>query len=70
MDYSESLFDVGSSAHYGDAENQSINVNGTVFAYRDVGPRTGVPLVLLNHWGATGAAGLGAPASPGVDCQW
>ncbi|MFB6420062.1 MULTISPECIES: alpha/beta fold hydrolase [Bradyrhizobium] len=23
-----------------------------IFAYRDIGPRTGVPLVLLNHWGA------------------
>lgn len=25
---------------------------GTTFAYRELGPRGGVPLVLLNHWGA------------------
>ncbi|MCB2250819.1 alpha/beta hydrolase [Pseudomonas chlororaphis] len=37
---------------YVDAANQSITVNGTRFAYRDIGPGTGVPLVLLNHWGA------------------
>jgi pimeloyl-ACP methyl ester carboxylesterase len=35
-----------------DAANQSINVGGTRFAYRELGPRGGVPLVLLNHWGA------------------
>ncbi|PTT79487.1 alpha/beta hydrolase, partial [Pseudomonas sp. HMWF005] len=34
------------------AANLSISVNGVPFAYRDVGPRTGVPLVLFNHWGA------------------
>ncbi|RON08707.1 alpha/beta hydrolase [Pseudomonas brassicacearum] len=34
------------------AANQSITVNGTPFAYRDIGPRVGVPLVLFNHWGA------------------
>ena len=37
---------------YVDAPNLSISVAGTSFAYRDIGPRTGVPLVLLNHWGA------------------
>lgn len=40
------------SAPYIKAANLSIKVGGTVFAYRDLGPRTGVPLVLLNHWGA------------------
>lgn len=35
-----------------DAPNLSIDVDGTAFAYRDLGPRDGVPLVLLNHWGA------------------
>jgi pimeloyl-ACP methyl ester carboxylesterase len=37
---------------YVEAPNLSINVGGTAFAYRDLGPRGGVPLVLLNHWGA------------------
>lgn len=32
--------------------NLWVNVEGTTFAYRDVGPREGAPLVLLNHWGA------------------
>ena len=34
------------------AANQSIRVNGIPFAYRDIGPTTGVPLVMFNHWGA------------------
>jgi pimeloyl-ACP methyl ester carboxylesterase len=42
----------GSVVRYIDAPNLSISVAGTTFAYRDIGPRTGVPLVLLNHWGA------------------
>lgn len=41
-----------SSVSYKDAPNLSINVGGTVFAYRDLGPRSGTPLILLNHWGA------------------
>ena len=32
--------------------NLWVNVEGTTFAYRDLGPRDGSPLVLLNHWGA------------------
>jgi len=42
----------GSGTSYINAENRSINVAGTVFAYRDLGLRIGVPLILLNHWGA------------------
>ncbi|MGC2778489.1 MAG: alpha/beta hydrolase [Bradyrhizobium sp.] len=42
----------GSVARYVDAPNLSISAAGTNFAYRDIGPRAGVPLVLLNHWGA------------------
>ncbi|KQW00857.1 alpha/beta fold hydrolase [Rhizobacter sp. Root1221] len=38
-------------ARYIDAPNLSVNVGGTAFAYRDLGPRNGVPLVLFNHWG-------------------
>lgn len=37
---------------YIDTPNRSINIDGTAFAYRDLGLRRGVPLVLLNHWGA------------------
>ncbi|TMK95532.1 MAG: alpha/beta hydrolase [Actinobacteria bacterium] len=32
--------------------NRMINVDGTLFAYRDLGPRTGVPLVFLHHFTA------------------
>ena len=42
----------GSVVRYVDAPNLSISAAGTTFAYRDIGPRTGVPLILLNHWGA------------------
>jgi len=42
----------GSSVSYIDAPNLSITVGGTVFAYRDLGHRNGIPLILLNHWGA------------------
>ncbi|MBC3205386.1 alpha/beta hydrolase [Pseudomonas sp. SWRI111] len=34
------------------AANLSVQVNGIPFAYRDLGPRARVPLVMLNHWGA------------------
>src|SRR4051812_11832423 len=43
---------VGSGARYIEASNLSIRIAETIFAYRDIGPRIGVPLVLLNHWGA------------------
>jgi len=46
------LNNVGSGARYVEAPNLSITANGTTFAYRDLGPRGGVPLILLNHWGA------------------
>jgi pimeloyl-ACP methyl ester carboxylesterase len=44
--------DIGSPAQFVCAANQQVTVEGTVFAYRDLGPRDGLPLVLLNHWGA------------------
>lgn len=44
--------DLGSPAQFVCAANQRVTVEGTAFAYRDLGPRDGVPLVLLNHWGA------------------
>lgn len=34
------------------APNQFVSVGNIRFAYREIGPRGGVPLVLLNHWGA------------------
>ena len=42
----------GSPTSFINAANQSITVNGIPFAYRDIGPTTGVPLVMFNHWGA------------------
>ena len=44
--------DVRSATTYANAANLLIDVGGTPFAYRDLGPRSGVPLILLNHWGA------------------
>jgi pimeloyl-ACP methyl ester carboxylesterase len=41
-----------SPARYVETPNLTISVGGTVFSYRDLGPRSGVPLILLNHWGA------------------
>jgi pimeloyl-ACP methyl ester carboxylesterase len=46
------LSKAGSLTRYVEAPNLSIGVGGTAFAYRDLGPRGGVPLILLNHWGA------------------
>ncbi len=47
-----SINGLGASIRYVDAPNRSIRVGGTNFAFRDLGPQSGVPLVLLNHWGA------------------
>lgn len=41
-----------STSHYRDAANRFVTVENIRFAYRELGPRSGVPLVLLNHWGA------------------
>jgi pimeloyl-ACP methyl ester carboxylesterase len=46
------LSNVGTGARYINAPNLSFNVAGTNFVYRDLGPRGGVPVVMLNHWGA------------------
>ncbi|NEJ69315.1 alpha/beta fold hydrolase [Rhizobium phaseoli] len=37
---------------YAEAPNLWINVGETPFVYRDLGPQGGVPVILLNHWGA------------------
>ena len=36
-----------------DTPNRSVKAAGTTFAYRRLGATEGVPLVMLNHWGAT-----------------
>ena len=40
------------SSRFIDAPNLSIDVGNLSVAYRDVGPRSGIPIILLNHWGA------------------
>jgi pimeloyl-ACP methyl ester carboxylesterase len=35
-----------------DTPTRSVDVAGTKFAYRQLGPATGVPVIMLNHWGA------------------
>jgi len=37
---------------YSNAPNQTIDVGGTSFAYRDLGPSTDVPVIFLNHLAA------------------
>ena len=38
---------------YKDAPNRTITASGVTFAYRDLGPRTGIPVVFLVHLAAT-----------------
>ncbi|WP_277591512.1 alpha/beta fold hydrolase [Pseudomonas chlororaphis] len=42
----------GSQLSFINAVNQSVLIGGIPFAYRDLGPKTEVPLVMFNHWGA------------------
>lgn len=37
---------------YIDAPTRSVTAAGARFAYRELGPRSAVPLLMLNHWGA------------------
>lgn len=41
-----------SATCYAEAPNLWINVGESPFAYRDLGLQGGVPVILLNHWGA------------------
>jgi len=41
-----------STPRYVEAPNLFITVGNIRFAYRELGPNGGVPLILLNHWGA------------------
>ena len=36
-----------------DTPNRTVDAAGTTFAYRRLGAAGGVPLIMLNHWGAT-----------------
>jgi len=37
---------------WNDAPTRSVDVAGTKLVYRQLGPATGVPVIMLNHWGA------------------
>jgi pimeloyl-ACP methyl ester carboxylesterase len=37
---------------YANAPNKTVDVAGTTFAYRELGPASGVPVILLNHLAA------------------
>ena len=41
-----------SPALFQDAPTRAVDVDGTAFVYRELGPGTGVPVILLNHLGA------------------
>ena len=36
-----------------DAPTRTADAAGTTFVYRQLGPAAGVPVIMLNHWGAT-----------------
>jgi pimeloyl-ACP methyl ester carboxylesterase len=42
----------GSNGKWSDVPPRSVDAAGTAFAYRRLGPTAGVPLIMLNHWGA------------------
>jgi pimeloyl-ACP methyl ester carboxylesterase len=42
----------GSTTRWIDTPTQSIDLAGTKFAYRQLGSATGIPVIMLNHWGA------------------
>lgn len=42
----------GSNGKWSDVLTRSVDAAGTAFAYRRLGPTAGVPLIMLNHWGA------------------
>ena len=41
-----------STTPHRDAQTRTVDVDGTPFAYRDLGPRTGTPVIFLNHLAA------------------
>lgn len=48
----EAPMTTASTNDYRYAPNRLVTVGNIRFAYRELGPRGGVPLILLNHWGA------------------
>lgn len=42
-----------SIATWKDVPTESVGVAGTTFVYRQLGPASGIPVIMLNHWGAT-----------------
>lgn len=42
-----------SRATWQDAPTASIDIAGTTFVYRKLGDASGIPVIMLNHWGAT-----------------
>lgn len=44
--------ETSSTKNWKDASTRSVDVAGTTFVYRGLGPATGVPVIMLNHWGA------------------
>ena len=47
-----------------DAPTRSVDVGGTKFVYRRLGPVTGVPVIFLNHLAAAGGIPASSMASP------
>lgn len=43
---------ISSEHRWIEAPTRRVNVAGATFVYRRLGPATGVPVILLNHWGA------------------
>ncbi len=48
----DAFMTIGSTNGYRYAPNRFVTAGKIRIAYRELGPRGGVPLVLLNHWGA------------------
>ncbi len=42
----------GTALPWNDVPTRSVDVAGTNFVYRQLGPTAGIPVILLNHWGA------------------
>ena len=43
---------ISRSSSWKDARTKSVDVDGTKFVYRELGPRSGVPVIFLNHLAA------------------
>jgi pimeloyl-ACP methyl ester carboxylesterase len=37
---------------WNDTPTRSVDASGTTFVYRRLGPAAGIPVIMLNHWGA------------------